>query len=161
MKGPAEIVDLLNELLAGELMAVDQYLAHGEHYADMGLNKLAAHTLHESEHERQHAQQMIQRIHMLEGTPDLSKRLPLNVKQTVPEMLQSDLDVEYAVMDHLKAAIVKCETLKDFVTRDMLVRQLDDTETDHAYFLEKQLRLIDMIGLPNYLQSQMGEEPAE
>ena len=161
MKGEQQIIDRLNELLKGELMAVDQYLAHGEQYADMGFHKLAAHALHESEHEREHAQAMMQRIHMLEGLPDLSQRHPLNVKSTVPEMLQSDLDVEYQVRDHLKDAIVLCESVSDFVTRDMLAQQLDDTETDHAYWLEKQLRLIDQIGLPNYLQIQMGEEASE
>ncbi len=156
MKGANGIVELLNQLLAGELMAVDQYLAHGERYADMGLDKLAEHALHESDHEKQHAQTMIQRILMLEGDPDLATRHPMNVQKDVPAMLKSDLDVEYQVQQHLKAAIDQCEAAQDYVTRDMLVTQLEDTETDHAYFLEKQLRLIDQIGLPNYLQSQMG-----
>ena len=152
-----ETVDLLNELLAGELTAIDQYLAHAEIYDDLGLGKLAAHTLHESEHEREHARAMIQRILMLEGKPDLSKRHEINMQTEVEAMLKADLAVEYSVMEHLREAVAKCEALKDFVTRDMLVAQLDDTETDHAYFLEKQLRLINQIGLPNYMQSQMGD----
>ena len=156
MQGNPQIISILNNLLAGELTAVDQYLIHGEIYADMGLNTLAEKSLHESEHERQHARALIQRILFLEGTPDLTKRDPLHVGKTVPEMLQSDLAVEYSVDGHLKAAIAECELAQDYVTRDMLCVQLDDTETDHAYFLEKQLRLIELTGLQNYLQSQMG-----
>lgn len=157
MKINDKTVELLNELLAGELTAVDQYLAHAEIYDDLGLGKLAAHTLHESEHEREHARAMIQRILQLEGRPDLSKRHEINMQTDVVAMLKADLDVEYSVMEHLRAAVSACEEIKDYVTRDMLVAQLDDTETDHAYFLEKQLRLIGQIGLPNYMQSQMGD----
>ena len=155
MKGNTKIIKTLNALLAGELTAVDQYLIHGEMYADMGLTKLAEKTLHESEHEKEHARAMIQRILFLEGKPDLSKREGLNVGKDVTAMLKSDLEVEYRVAANLKAAIAECEKACDFVTRDALVTQLDDTEMDHAYFLEKQLRQIEMMGLQNYLQSQL------
>ena len=161
MQGNPQIIATLNQLLAGELTAVDQYLAHGEMYADMGLYVLAEKSLHESDHERQHARAIIQRILFLEGIPDMSKRDPLQVGKTVPEMLKADLAVEYSVDQHLKAAIAQCEQAQDYVTRDMLCVQLDDTETDHAYFLEKQLRLIELTGLQNYLQSQIGNEPAD
>ncbi len=157
MQGNPQIVDTLNSLLAGELTAVDQYLIHGEMYADMGLGQLAEKSLHESEHERQHARALIQRILFLEGEPDLSKREALNVGSTVEEMLKADLAVEYHVVKTLTAAIAQCEAAEDFVTREMLRVQLDDTEMDHAYFLEKQLRLIELTGLQNYLQSQMGD----
>lgn len=160
MQGNPRIIDTLNELLAGELTAVDQYLIHGEMYADMGLNRLAEKSLHESEHERQHARAIIQRILFLEGKPDLSKREGLNVGSTASEMLASDLAVEYKVVRTLTAAIALCESEQDYVTRDMLKVQLDDTEMDHAYFLEKQLRLIKLTGLENYLQSQMGSDAA-
>ena len=155
MQGNPKIIETLNELLAGELTAVDQYLIHGEMYADMGLNRLAEKSLHESEHERQHARALIQRILFLEGKPDLSKREGLNVGHTAPDMLASDLAVEYKVVKTLTAAIALSEAEQDYVTRDMLKIQLDDTEMDHAYFLEKQLRLIKLTGLENYLQSQM------
>lgn len=155
MKGNPKVIKTLNELLAGELTAIDQYLIHGEIYADMGLTKLADKTLHESEHEKQHARAMIQRILFLEGKPDLSKREGLNIGKDVPAMLKSDLEVEYRVANNLKAAIAECEKAGDYVTRDALVTQLDDTEMDHAYFLEKQLRQIELMGLPNYLQSQL------
>jgi len=155
MQGNPKIIETLNDLLAGELTAFDQYLIHGEMYADMGLNRLAEKSLHESEHERQHARALIQRILFLEGKPDLSKREGLNVGHTVPDMLASDLAVEYKVVKTLTAAIALSEAEQDYVTRDMLKIQLDDTEMDHAYFLEKQLRLIKLTGLENYLQSQM------
>ena len=160
MKGDKKIIEILNDLLAGELTAVDQYLIHGEMYADMGLNELAEKSIHESDHERQHARALIQRILFLEGKPNLEKREPLKVGKTVPDMLKADLAVEYKVDGELKKAIAACEKAQDYVSRDMLQVQLEDTEVDHAYFLEKQLRLIDLVGLPNYLQSQMGSAKA-
>ena len=156
MKGDKKIIDILNDLLTGELTAVDQYLIHGEMYADMGLNELAEKSIHESDHERQHARALIQRILFLEGKPDLSKRDALKIGKTVPEMLKSDLAVEYKVDGDLKKAMAACEKAQDYVSRDLLGVQLEDTEMDHAYFLEKQMKLIDLVGLPNYLQSQMG-----
>ena len=156
MKGVPQVVNTLNTLLAGELMAVDQYLAHGEIYSDLGLFRLAEHTLHESDHEREHARAIIQRILFLEGQPDLASRHPMTVGKSVEEMLKNDLQIEYQVADHLKKAVEICETNQDFVSRDMLVKQIEDTEMDHAYFLEKQIRLIELVGLENYLQSQLG-----
>jgi bacterioferritin len=156
MKGDKKIIDILNDLLTGELTAVDQYLIHGEMYADMGLTQLAEKSIHESDHERQHARALIQRILFLEGKPDLSKREALKIGKTVPEMLKSDLAVEYNVAGDLKKAMAACEKAQDYVSRDILGVQLEDTEMDHAYFLEKQMKLIELVGLPNYLQSQMG-----
>lgn len=155
MKGDNTILDILNGLLAGELSASDQYLIHGEMYADFGLNHLAEKSLHESEHERLHARALIQRILFLEGTPNLSKREALTIGGAVPDMLKADLDVEYHVVGELKKAIAACEQAQDYVTRDMLTVQLEDTEMDHAYWLEQQLRLINLVGLENYQQSQM------
>lgn len=155
MQGNKGIIDILNSLLAGELTAIDQYLVHGEMYANFGFDHLAEMSLHESDHERQHGRALIQRILFLDGTPDLSKRNTLVVGTTVPEMLQADLNVEYHVVGELKKAIAACEAAQDYVTRDMLTAQLEDTEMDHAYWLEQQLRLIGFMGLQNYLQSQM------
>jgi len=155
MKGDKKIIDILNDLLAGELTAVDQYLIHGEMYADMGLGELAEKAIHESDHERQHARAIIQRILFLEGRPDLATREGLKIGKNVPEMIKSDLAVEYKVDGELKKAIAACEKARDYVTRDMLAVQLEDTEMDHAYFLEKQLRLIELVGLANYQQSRM------
>lgn len=159
MKGVPQVVNTLNGLLAGELMAADQYLAHGEIYSDFGLVRLAEHTLHESDHEREHARAIIQRILFLEGEPDVASRLPMTIGKSVEEMLKNDLQIEYQVAGHLKKAVAICEANQDFVSRDMLVQQIEDTEMDHAYFLEKQIRLIELVGIENYLQSQLGPEP--
>ena len=159
MKGVPQVVNALNGLLAGELMAADQYLAHGEIYSDFGLVRLAEHTLHEADHEREHARAIIQRILFLEGEPDVASRLPMTIGKSVEEMLKNDLQIEYQVAGHLKKAVAICEANQDFVSRDMLVQQIEDTEMDHAYFLEKQIRLIELVGIENYLQSQLGPEP--
>ncbi|PCI54082.1 MAG: bacterioferritin [Methylophilaceae bacterium] len=160
MQGDKKIIDILNHLLTGELSASDQYLIHGETVSDLGLPQLAAHMLHESEHEHLHAKLIIQRILFLEGTPNVAKRNDLNIGKNVKAMLENDLALEYSVVKHLKVAIQACEKAEDFVSRDMLVKQLDDTEMDHAYWIEKQLKLIQLVGLENYQQSQMQEAPA-
>ena len=97
--------------------------------------------------------QLIQRILMLEGTPDMVPEA-LVLGTDVPSMLQADLEVELRVRDALKKGIALCEQHQDYVSREMLVEQLKDTEEDHAHWLEQQLRLIDQVGLKNYLQSQ-------
>ena len=160
MKGDKKIIDILNDLLSGELTAVDQYLIHGEMYADMGFQRLADKALHESDHERQHARALIQRILFLEGTPNLAKREALKIGKDVNEMLKADLSVEYKVVGDLKKAMAACEKAQDYVSRDMLAVQLEDTEMDHAYYLEKQLRLIEQIGAQNYKQSQIDSAAA-
>lgn len=159
MKGDKTIIDILNDLLAGELAATDQYLIHGEMYVNFGLQHLAEKSLHESEHERHHARLLIQRILFLEGTPNMVKRNALNIGKSVTEMLKSDLALEYHVVGELKKAIAACENARDYVTRDMLTLQLEDTEMDHAYWLEQQIRLIGLVGLENYQQSQMKPGP--
>ncbi len=155
MKGNQNIIDALNALLANELSAMDQYFIHAKMYEDWGITKLFERINHEFDDEKGHASLLIERILFLEGTPDLTKRDAIHVGKDVPEMLQSDLNVEYSVAKLLKKTIAICETEKDYVTRDMLMTLLDDTERDHAYWLEQQLRLIKMIGLENYIQSQM------
>jgi len=155
MQGDKKIIEILNSLLVGELTAIDQYLLHGEMYADMGLSALAEKSLHESEHERQHARALMQRILFLGGTPSLTKRHALKIGANVSQMLKADLLVEYEVVNALKKGIIACEKAADFVSRDMLAGQLEDTEMDHAYWLEQQLERIQLVGLENYLQSQM------
>ncbi len=155
MKGKQIIIDTLNDLLVYELTAMDQYFVHSRIYEDMGITQLYKRIDHEFNDEKQHAAVLIERILMLEGAPDLSKRDGLNIGKTVPEMLQSDLNIEYEVQSALKKAMALCEQEQDYVTRDQLLQLLDDTETDHAYWLEKQLKLIKMIGLENYIQSQL------
>lgn len=155
MKGHKKVVHQLQKLLNGELAARDQYFAHSRKYKDWGLNKLFERINHEMEEETQHADMLIERLLFLETEPDFSKQDKINIGDTVPEMLKNDLAVEYSVVDALKKAIEICEQEKDYDSRAMLIKLLDDTEMDHAYWLEKQLGLIEKIGLPNYLQSQM------
>lgn len=153
MKGNTLVINCLNDLLGGELAARDQYFIHALMYAEWGYDKLFEHINHESDHEKEHAELLVRRILMLEGTP-VSSPHPVNVGSDVISMLNNDLAVEYQVQTALKAAIKLCEENQDYVTRDMLVQQLIDTEEDHAHWLEQQLNLIDNMGLQNYLQSK-------
>lgn len=155
MKGNDRVIYVLKTLLAGELAARDQYFIHSRMCDDWGLTKLFAHYEHERQEESAHADAIIRRILFLEGVPDLNNQDSLNVGSDVPSMFKNDLALEYHVVGALKAAMKICEEEQDYVTREMLRSQLDDTEQDHAYYLEKQLGLIDKIGLQNYLQSQM------
>ncbi|QTR49275.1 bacterioferritin [Candidatus Thiothrix anitrata] len=155
MKGNDRVIDVLKTLLAGELAARDQYFIHSRMCDDWGLSKLYEHYEHERQEESAHADAIIRRILFLEGVPDLNNQDSLNVGSDVPSMFKNDLALEYHVVGALKAAMKICEEEQDYVTREMLRSQLDDTEQDHAYYLEKQLGLINKIGLQNYLQSQM------
>ena len=160
MKGETQIIASLNSLLAGELTAIDQYFIHSEMLADWGLHRLAARLRHEVDDERGHARALIARILFLESVPDLGIRVPLAVGKDVPQILKNDLAVELSVVKALRTAIAECEQFQDYVTREMLVQLLDDTEQDHAHWLEQQLGLIRMVGLENFLQSQMGSAPS-
>jgi len=155
MKGNPKVIDILNSLLASELSAMDQYFIHSRMYEDWGLTKLYERIGHEMEDETGHADALIKRILFLEGLPNLTVREPIQIGRTVPEMLQKDLDLEYSVVKALKAAIAICEQEQDYETRVILVKQLEDTELDHTYWLEQQLGLIDKMGLENYLQAMM------
>lgn len=155
MQGDAKVIKHLNELLAGELSAIDQYFIHSRMYEDWGLGQLYERINHEMEEETQHADRLIKRILFLGGTPDLQTRESLSIGKNVSDMLQSDLNLEYKVIDDLKEVMAYCESVKDYQTRDMLLDLLRDTEEDHAYWLEQQLGLIESIGLQNYLQSKM------
>jgi bacterioferritin len=155
MKGNKKVIKQLQKLLRSELSARDQYFTHSRMYDDWGLTKLYDRINHEMQDETQHADMLIKRLLFLETTPDLSDQEGLKIGSNVPEMLQSDLDLEYKVIVDLKEAIAICEQEQDYQTRELLRVILGDTEEDHAYWLEKQLGLISKIGLPNYLQSQM------
>jgi bacterioferritin len=155
MQGNDKVIEQLQHLLNGELAARDQYFAHSRMFQDWGMNKLYERLNHEMEEETEHADALVQRLLFLEAKPDFSQQDKVNVGFDVKEMLQNDLDVEYSVVVDLKTAINICEQEQDYDSRDILVKLLDDTEMDHAYWLEKQLGLIDKIGLQNYIQSQM------
>lgn len=155
MRGNNKVINILNSLLTGELSAADQYFVHSRMYQDWGLEKMYERIAHESEEELQHADKLIQRILFLEGTPDVASRDPLRIGNDVPSMLRNDLKLELEVVSALKEAIKIAEQEQDYQTREILEELLKDTEQDHTYWLEKQLGLIDKIGLENYLQSQI------
>ncbi len=155
MQGKQSIIDALNLLLANELTVMDQYFIHSWMYLDWGLQKLYERIDHEVTDEKAHASAIIERILFLEGTPNMVTRDPIQVGHDVPTMLQNDLNVEYQVGALLKKTMALCEAEQDYVTRSMLQTLLDDTENDHAHWLEQQLRHIKLLGLPNYLQSQL------
>jgi bacterioferritin len=155
MQGNHQVISYLNELLAGELTAIDQYFIHSRMYENWGFSKLYERIAHEVVDETNHADALIKRMLFLEGTPELSKREPLNVGNNVEAMLKNDLAVELAVLQNLRKVMNFCESVQDYQTREILRVMLEDTEHDHAHWLEQQLGLIEKIGLQNYLQSQI------
>lgn len=120
-----------------------------------GWNELYERIKHESDDEREHAAKLIARILFLEGTPDVASRDAFTIGKNVQEMLHNDLQYEYKVAANLREAITLCEQLKDYQSRELLELLLEETEDDHMYWLEKQLGLIDKVGLQNYIQSKM------
>jgi len=155
MQGSTKVIDLLNKQLTLELTSMDQYLAHSKMYEDWGINKLHEKLAHEYEEELEHAQKLTERILFLEGVPDTASRAAVQIGADVKEMLENDLAAERTVAESLRSIIGVCETEKDYVSREILEKLLDDTEMDHIYWLEQHLGLIDRIGLQNYIQSQM------
>ena len=153
MKGNKKVIETQNKLLTDELSDADQYFIHSRMYENWGLTALYHRIEHERVEELEHAAHLIRRILFLEGVPDVQSRSALKIGATVPEMLKSDLDYELAVIGKLKDAIALCEKEADFETRHILTGLLYDTEEDHTYWLEQQLRLIGMMGLENYQQS--------
>lgn len=155
MKGNSKVIAQLQTLLRTELASRDQYFTHSRMYADWGLTKLFERIDHEMQEETGHCTMLIERLLFLETTPDLSQQDGLNIGTDVPSMLKHDLELEYKVIGLLKGAIAVCEQEQDYQTREILKVILADSEEDHAYWLEKQLGLIEKIGLQNYLQSQI------
>ncbi len=154
MRGNPEVIDYLNMLIGGELAARDQYLIHSRMYEDWGLNKIFERIDHESQEEASHADALIRRVLFLEGTPNMD-RDDIVTGTDVVTCLKADLALEYHVREKLAKGVKLAEEHGDYVTRDMLRQQMSDTEEDHTYWLEKQMRLIELIGLQNYIQSQM------
>ena len=161
MQGNPKIIASLNSLLHNELAAIDQYFIHSRMYEDWGLDKLCKQLDHEMQEEITHADAIIKRILFLEGTPNLKDRRDLLIGNDAPSMLKNDLVLEMEVVTALKECIALCESEGDYQSREMLEKLLFDTEEDHVYWLEKQLGLIDKIGLQNYIQSYMGQHLAD
>ncbi|MCE1250886.1 MAG: bacterioferritin [Comamonadaceae bacterium] len=137
-----------------ELTAINQYFMHYQMLKHWGFEKLAQVEYKESIGEMKHADALMDRIFLLDGLPNLQDLGKLLLGEDVPEILDCDLQAEQASQAHLKTAIAHCESVHDYVTRDLLQKLLDDTE-EHIDFVETQRGLLDQMGLQNYLQSQM------
>ena len=155
MKGKSVIIDKLNALLAGELSAMDLYLLQGRMFEDWGYKKLQERLVHESSDERGHADALIQRILFLEGEPNLAARIKVTVGKTPREILENDLKYELDVAKALNEGIALCVAEGDNGTRALLEQLLKDTESDHIFWLQSQLRLMDEVGVQPYLAEQM------
>jgi bacterioferritin len=156
MKGDAKVIDHLQAQLKNELTAINQYFLHYRLYKHWGLDKLAKKEYEESIGEMKHADKLMDRIFMLDGLPNLQDLGKLMIGEDVPEALSCDLKMETGAQATIKDGIQTCETARDYVSRDLLQGILDDTE-EHIDFLETQIELLGKLGLPNYLQSQVGE----
>ena len=154
MQGHPDVVNCLIELLRGELGARDQYFLHSRLYEDMGYAKLYERINHEMEEETQHADAILKRILFLEGIPNLQDLGKLNIGENCQEMLESDLKIEHKARADLQEAIPYCESVRDYVSRDLFIKILDDEE-EHIDKLEAELGLIDKVGIQNYLQKHM------
>ena len=156
MTGDKQAIGHLQAQLKNELTAINQYFLHYRMLKHWGFDKLAKKEYDESIGEMKHADLLMDRIFMLDGLPNLQDLGKLLVGEDVPEILACDLKMERAAQATIKDGIAHCESVRDYVSRDLLQHILDDTE-EHIDFLETQLELVEKVGLPNYLQSQMGE----
>ena len=153
MKGDKKVIERLNEALTHELGAVNQYWLHYRVLDDWGVHKLAEYERHESIDEMKHADKLAERIFFLDGLPNFQLLGRLKIGETVEEILKADLELEQEALPMLKDAIEHCESVRDYVSRDLFAEILE-SEEDHVDTLEQQFDLIERMGIENYVQLQ-------
>jgi bacterioferritin len=158
MKGDPQVIDFLNTALKNELTAINQYWLHYRLLDHWGIARLADYEKHESIDEMKHADMLSERVLFLDGLPNFQMLGRLRIGETVEEVLRSDLALEGDAIPLLRDAIAHCETVRDYVSRDLFRRILDNEES-HVDFLERQFDMIERMGIQNYIQLQ--SKPAE
>ena len=153
MKGDSKVIEFLNEALKNELTAINQYWLHYRMLDNLGVSKLAEYERHESIDEMKHGDKLAERIFFLDGLPNFQMLGRLRVGESVEEILKADLDLEYDALPLLKDAIAHCESVRDYVSRDLFAEILE-SEEEHVDFLETQFDLIKQMGIQNYIQMQ-------
>lgn len=157
MKGDKKVIELLNKVLGNELIAINQYFLHAKMYKDWGMTNLAKHEYHESIDEMKHADVLTDRILFLEGLPNLQDLGALRIGENTQEMLECDLALENDAVPDLKEGIQYCESIGDYVSRDLL-QDILESEEEHIDWLETQLGLIGKMGIENFIQAQIVEK---
>jgi len=159
MKGDPKVIDYLNEVLKGELTAINQYWLHYRLFDHWGVKKLAEFERHESIDEMKHADMLAERILFLDGLPNFQLLSRLRIGETVEEALKADLELEYEAVALLRDAIEHCEKVRDYGSRDLFQRILD-SEEEHVDTLETQFEMIERMGIQNYIQLNAKPEEA-
>jgi bacterioferritin len=157
MKGDIEVIKALNNVLTGELTAINQYFLHARMCKNWGYNRIAEKTYKESIEEMKHAQELLDRVLFLDGIPNLQKLDKLNIGENVKEQLEADLALEFIAVVRLKNGIDICRSAKDHTSAELLEEILEDEE-EHIDWLETQLNVIKEIGYENYLTQQLHEK---
>ncbi|MDC8013485.1 bacterioferritin [Tahibacter soli] len=156
MKGDAKVIEHLNKALYNELIAINQYFLHARMFRNWGFKELAEHEYKESIDEMKHADKLIERILFLDGLPNLQNLGKLLIGQTPKEALECDLKLEYMAVPDLKAGIAHCESVGDYISRELL-EDILESEEEHIDWLETQLSLIGQLGDGLYLQTKIGD----
>lgn len=158
MKGNKKVIDHLNEVLRAELTAINQYFLHAEMLNNWGYQKLYQHTRRESIEEMHHAEELMERILFLDGTPIMTETFPLRIGESVKEQFENDLKLEMEALPRLNEAVKAATEARDNGSRDLFEKILLDEE-DHVDWLEAQLHMIKEVGIENYLATQIHADP--